>query len=106
MSTARAARVAGALLAACALSSFAAGPTPVGKSTSKTAAPDLEFLEYLGTLESDGENWTDVVNVNVQSRDAAGKSTVKGESKSDSKSDAAKDRPKADDANKSARNEK
>jgi hypothetical protein len=26
----------------------------------KTPLPDLKFLEYLGTLEDDDENWTDV----------------------------------------------
>jgi hypothetical protein len=26
----------------------------------KAVQPDVKFLEYLGTLEGEGENWTDV----------------------------------------------
>jgi hypothetical protein len=37
----------------------------VNKSAGKTPPPDLAFLEYLGTLEGDGENWTDVVNMEL-----------------------------------------
>jgi len=34
---------------------------------SKSAQPDVRFLEYLGTLESDGENWTDIATTTVAS---------------------------------------
>jgi hypothetical protein len=63
---------------------------PTGKAANKVAAPDLEFLEYLGTLEGDEDNWTDVANLEslaqtnstpAQSKDA--QSDVKGKSKTE-----------------------
>ena len=54
----------GVLLAVCVLAAHGADPAP-GKPRAKNAAPDLEFLEYLGTLESDEANWTDVVKADL-----------------------------------------
>ena len=50
----------------CALAQGADRPAA---KQSQGVAPDLEFLEYLGTLESDEENWTDVVNIEFPAPD-------------------------------------
>ncbi len=53
---------------------------------SKSATPDLDFLEYLGTLEGDEENWTDVANMELSDakKKALDGAVVKGEAKSES----------------------
>ena len=51
-------------LACAALSVEGAEPAPK-KADAKSATPvkpDIAFLEYLGTLEGDDENWTDIAN--------------------------------------------
>ena len=61
------ARVSGFALACwvlCANLAFGADRAPA-KPAAKSPAPDLDFLEYLGTLESDDGNWTDVLNVEL-----------------------------------------
>jgi poly-gamma-glutamate capsule biosynthesis protein CapA/YwtB (metallophosphatase superfamily) len=44
-------------------------------AAAKAAQPDIEFLEYLGTVEGDDENWTEVEDeqLNWQQSDAAPK---------------------------------
>ena len=52
------------------LSLIAHGAEPEAKktaTTSKPAQPDIGFLEYLGTFESDGDNWTDIATTTVAS---------------------------------------
>ena len=39
--------------------------TADSEAKTKSPPPDLDFLEYLGTLESDEDNWTDVMNVEL-----------------------------------------
>jgi hypothetical protein len=65
---------------------------PPAKQQSKNT-PDIEFLEYLGTLEGDGENWTDIVKADLMH-------TAKP------KSGAKKNPPKTETAAKSASSEK
>ncbi|HTE41379.1 MAG TPA: hypothetical protein VK629_11140 [Steroidobacteraceae bacterium] len=83
------------LLASCALIVPLAAPAaePMAKKTSvdaKASKPDLKFLEYLGTLEGEDENWTDLAVIALEDaqtdtapviskvkRDAAPKSVVK-----------------------------
>ena len=52
-----------------------------GKGAARSLAPNLDFLEYLGTLENEEENWTDVVNVTLpesaKSKDEAGNRKAK-----------------------------
>jgi hypothetical protein len=87
-------RMAGVLLAAsCALTAHGAD-RGAAKPPSKTT-PDLEFLEYLGTLESDEDNWKDVLNVELP---AAARTKPKG--------DAQKGKAKAESAAKGAGGEK
>jgi hypothetical protein len=75
------ARTAGMVLLACITIARAAEPVKT-ETRKQSAEPNLEFLEYLGTLESDEENWTDVVNVELPN--AKAKSTgAKGKSKSE-----------------------
>ena len=66
------------MLAVCAI---AQGAQPSQKPANKSAAPDIEFLEYLGTLESEDENWTDVAEIERQKPTA----TSSGHSSSDAK---------------------
>lgn len=47
---------AGFSLVAQAAESPSKKPAPASKATQ----PDVKFLEYLGTLEADDENWTDI----------------------------------------------
>jgi hypothetical protein len=46
-------------LAGFALAAHSAESQPK-KSPPKPAQPDIQFLEYLGSVEADDENWTDV----------------------------------------------
>jgi len=56
------------LLASFSLAAHGAEPeTKKTAATSKSAQPDIRFLEYLGTLESDGENWTDIATTTLAS---------------------------------------
>lgn len=68
------------LLFAVALAAQGAEPAPKKpetKQATRAAKPDIAFLEYLGTLEGDDENWTDIANtVLTESR---GKRAVKQE---------------------------
>jgi hypothetical protein len=47
-----------------AITARGAEQTPA-KPVVKAPALDLDFLEYLGTLESDDGNWTEVVNIEL-----------------------------------------
>ena len=47
------------LVAGAALHSITAHSAEPSK---RTAQPDIKFLEYLGSLEGNEENWTDVAN--------------------------------------------
>ena len=63
-----AAKLEGAALTMCVVVSVMTGATAYSaesQAKTKPPAPELDFLEYLGTLESDEENWTDVVNVQL-----------------------------------------
>ena len=93
--------LAGVLLASCALIAHGAEHAPA-KVPGKAAAPDLDFLEYLGTLESDEDNWTDVVNVELPVD--APVSAKSAETKP--QSGGQKGKPKAEAAAKSAGSEK
>ncbi len=56
---------------------------PIKTSSSKVAQPDFKFLEYLGTLESDEENWTqiDLEQIATTTLSAAEQSALDGELK-------------------------
>ena len=76
--------IAGLALMAFAMAAQSADPAAPNKAGSKRAAPDLEFLEYLGTLESDGENWTDAVNADLaQAQPKPKRSIAKDKSKTE-----------------------
>lgn len=79
--SARRGRLIGVLLATCAMSTLAAEKPSSVKQSDKSIAPDLEFLEYLGTLENDGENWTDIVNVDLPRAPKAKGATDKDKAK-------------------------
>lgn len=96
------ARVRGCALAGlilCANVAFGADKAPA-KPAEKAPAPDLDFLEYLGTLESDDGNWTDVLNVELPTQAAPAPSKSKAD-----KSDV-KGKPQPETAAKSAGNAK
>jgi len=77
-----------------AIAAHCADPVSAGKPRAKNAAPNLEFLEYLGTLESDEENWTDVANVELTKRPPKTKSEARPD---DSKADNSKaEKPKVE----------
>ena len=40
-----------------------AKPEQAKAEQARPAQPDIKFLEYLGTLEGDGENWTEIAAV-------------------------------------------
>lgn len=48
------------LLTGFSLTAQAAESAPKKVAPAQPALPDIKFLEYLGTLEGDDENWTDV----------------------------------------------
>jgi hypothetical protein len=53
-------------------------------SAAKAPPPDVKFLEYLGTLEGEGENWTDVAAPDLLEQvkgDAKAKAAAKPEKK-------------------------
>jgi hypothetical protein len=53
-------------------------------SAAKAPPPDVKFLEYLGTLEGEGENWTDVAAPDLLEQvkgDAKAKAVAKPEKK-------------------------
>src|SRR5712671_6171035 len=84
MSMLRDRSIAGLALMAFAMAAQSADPAAPNKAGSKRAAPDLEFLEYLGTLESDGENWTDAVNADLaQAQPKPKRSIAKDKSKTE-----------------------
>jgi len=48
------------LAAGLALTAQAADPSKEQAAEAKKAQPDIKFLEYLGAMESDQDNWTDI----------------------------------------------
>lgn len=84
------------MLVSCALAAHGAERASV--KTNKSPAPDLDFLEYLGTLENDEDNWTDIAKMELpQATTVAGKNAATA---------TPKDKPKAETASKSAGSEK
>jgi hypothetical protein len=69
----------GVALVSCALAAYAADREP--KPAPKIVAQDLDFLEYLGTLESDEENWTDIAVMNLTDVDPTPTETAQRDSK-------------------------
>lgn len=60
------------LLAGFSLAAQSAERAAKAVPSSASAQPNLQFLEYLGTLEDDDENWTDVNEaVAVQENDSS-----------------------------------
>ncbi|HYM35217.1 MAG TPA: hypothetical protein VET48_07440 [Steroidobacteraceae bacterium] len=76
------ARIVGMLLLTCVAMTRAAEP-PKTEVRKQSVEPNLEFLEYLGTLESDEENWTDVMNVELPDKAKAKNQGARGKPKSE-----------------------
>ena len=70
--------LAGSSLAAVGLAADGGKPDKKPVSPVKAPPPDVKFLEYLGSLEGEGENWTDVVAADLleQNKGASKAKTV------------------------------
>jgi len=94
---------AGVLLMSCALAAHAAD-RPAAKQA-KSPQPDLDFLEYLGTLENDEDNWTDVMTMDLPNAASSAAKPAKATGKV-SDTNATKGKVKAETAAKGADSEK
>ncbi len=71
------------LLAGFALAAQGAEPSPKKTApASKVAQPDIKFLEYLGTLEGDDENWTEIADSALAAPEGKGKAKAEAVVKS------------------------